>query len=81
MAVYYEQMTAFGNWMPVLASEAPDLCRGGQRIRRSNGTGPRIRGLREIKDSDRTMTLSQLKQLYSPDGMFRSCRRQSARGV
>lgn len=63
---YWEQPSATGGWTPVTSSEKPELNEQ-KRIKRAAGVGPRVRGLTEVPEKLRGLSLDELAVALSPD--------------
>jgi hypothetical protein len=82
MARYYaETETPTGRWMPCLFAYRPDVksTNGVLRLKRADGLGPRLRFMpKRLEDGHGGLSLDEARNIYAPDGRFRTTRHRSA---
>lgn len=76
---YIETASPLGNWCPAIIHGAEPVIEGsgeGRRLKLLHSTGPRVQSGTpvQIAAGYEQLTLDQLRQIYSPNGKFRSCR-------
>lgn len=71
---YLEVRTPTGHWSPQKHPTRPDtiVVGGVERLRLTGGQGQRVRAVQEIPGYFEQLTLSQLREVMSPDGKFRA---------
>lgn len=76
--IYYEQMHFDGRWMPRTSAEAPRTrtVNGELRISTAGDDGPRVRAITEVPEDMEKLTLDSKREVFSPDGKFRTVHRQ-----
>ncbi len=65
---YFDQAGFDGTWHPALTPDKPKVKDG--RLVHSDTTGPRVRAVSQLGDGHEKLTLAQLREVYSPDGLF-----------
>lgn len=73
---YYEYRNMLGKWCPATSPDEPETVkRGGLKcLKRVSGSGRPVRGIHEIHPGHQHLSIKALRQVYSPDGRFQSCR-------
>lgn len=66
MVLYYHEYLRFGRWHPATTTAEPT------RQRADGSRGPEIRAVHEVDPCYRHLTLTQLAEIYGPDGRFQS---------
>lgn len=70
---YFETADFCGRWRPCTAPDAPAVTQvnGHNRIKSSQGIGPRVRAVQPVPNGLERLDLASLHAVLSPDGYLR----------
>lgn len=73
--MWFAEISVLNRWRPTTFTQRPDIVSNGGvlRLKTISGVGPKLRADPvEVSKDHRKLTLTQLREVYSPDGRFQN---------